>query len=349
MKLLIILPVLVVAASAALQTYSAPEAGQDGHSGGVPLPSIIGHSTAAGHSAGAGHSAAAGHSASAGHASGAGHTAGVGFAAACKEGDVLHVDGTCVTPEINRKLYVFDVPEQPREPSGPTPVIPPPRVDHNILFVRLPEDAPGPEPLVLPPPRTENIVYVLNKKNEVGQRVIEVPAHPQSNPEVYFVNYEDGENPALPIGVDLETALSAAAATSGQVLGGAGGFGGAAGAAGGLGGFGGAAGAAGGLGGFGGAGVAAGSPGGFGGASGATGSHGGLGGGTGAAGGFGGSVGAAGGLGGSHGGLGGVVEAAGGSLVSGGFDDDDSHEIISGVLAASPIIASTPSGVYGTP
>ncbi|XP_063593923.1 uncharacterized protein LOC134770926 [Penaeus indicus] len=244
MKLLVV-SVLVAAASAALQSYSAPEAGQAGHHGGVPLPAAVGHSAGADHSVGSGLSVGDGHSAGAGVGVGAGHS---GFVAACREGEILHVDGTCVTPEINRKVYVFNVPEQPREPSGPPPSIPPPRVDHNILFVKLPEEGPGPEPIVLPPPRTQSIVYVLNKKTEEGQRVIEVPAHPQTDPEVYFVNYQDGENPTLPIGVDLQTALGAAAATSGQVLGGAGGlggFGGAAGAAG----FGGAAGAAGGHGG----------------------------------------------------------------------------------------------------
>ncbi|XP_042887325.1 DEAD-box ATP-dependent RNA helicase 9, mitochondrial-like [Penaeus japonicus] len=219
MKLLIVL-LLVAAASAALQTYSTPDAGQHG---GVPLPA------AGEHSAGAG---------------------------ACRDGEILHVDGTCVTPEINQKVYVFNVPAQPRELSGPPPNIPPPRVDHNILFVRLPEEGPGPEPIVLPPPRQESIVYVLNKKTEEGQKVIEVPAHPQTDPEVYFVNYEEGENPTLPIGVDLQTALSVAGTASGQVLGGAGGlggahggFGGAAGAAGGQAGFSGAAGATGGHGG----------------------------------------------------------------------------------------------------
>merc|ERR1739838_1031513 len=48
-----------------------------------------------------------------------------------------------------------------------------------------------------------------------GQRVIEVPAGPASNPEVYFVNYGPGENPQLPGGVNLQTALGAAAAPGG--------------------------------------------------------------------------------------------------------------------------------------
>ncbi|XP_037792186.1 peroxidase-like protein 2 [Penaeus monodon] len=151
-----------------------------------------------------------------------------GAATGCREGEVLHVDGTCVVPEVKRKVYVFNVPEQER-PVGPAPSIPPPAVDHNILFVRLPEEAPAPDPIVLPPPRQNNIVYVLNKQEEQAQRVIEVPAQPQADPEIYFVNYQDGENPTLPLGVDLETALSSAAAAGGQVLGGIDGTGGVAG------------------------------------------------------------------------------------------------------------------------
>ncbi|XP_047487201.1 uncharacterized protein LOC125038010 [Penaeus chinensis] len=144
-----------------------------------------------------------------------------GATAACKEGEVLHVDGTCVVPDITRKVYLFEVPEQ-EQPVGPPPSLPPPAVEHNILFVRLPEGGPAPEPIVLPPPRQNNIVYVLNKQDQQVQRVIEVPAYPQVDPEIYFVNYQEGENPTLPFGVNLETVLSTAAAAGGQVLGGVG-------------------------------------------------------------------------------------------------------------------------------
>ncbi|XP_063593987.1 uncharacterized protein LOC134770991 [Penaeus indicus] len=154
-----------------------------------------------------------------GGAGGADLGSGEGAITGCRDGEVLHVDGTCVTPEITRKVYLFTVPEQ-EQSVGPPPSIPPPAVEHNILFVRLPEEGPAPEPIVLPPPRQNNIVYVLNKQDQQVQQVIEVPAQPQADPEIYFVNYQDGENPTLPIGVDLETALSSAAAAGGQVLGG---------------------------------------------------------------------------------------------------------------------------------
>ncbi|XP_042879566.1 uncharacterized protein LOC122257990 [Penaeus japonicus] len=139
--------------------------------------------------------------------------------AECQEGEVRHVDGSCVVPEITRKVFVFSVPKQQREPIDSIVDLPPPKVEHNILFVRLPEGGVGPEPIVVPPPRQENIIYVLNKQGEHGQRVIEVPAHPPSEPEIYFVNYEEGENPTLPGGLDLQTALGSAAEASGQLIG----------------------------------------------------------------------------------------------------------------------------------
>ncbi|XP_042879575.1 uncharacterized protein LOC122257998 [Penaeus japonicus] len=155
--------------------------------------------------------------------SGSGLSTGVGadkkFDTECQEGEVRHVDGSCVVPEITRKVFVFSVPKQPQEPIDNIADLPVPKVEHNILFVRLPEGGVGPEPIVVPPPRQENIIYVLNKQGENGQRVIEVPAHPPSEPEIYFVNYEEGENPTLPGGLDLQTALGSAAEADGHFLG----------------------------------------------------------------------------------------------------------------------------------
>lgn len=140
------------------------------------------------------------------------------FETPCKEGEVRHIDGSCIVPEITRKVFVVSVPRQTPQLSDSLPDIPPPRVDHNILFVRLPEGGVGPAPIVVPPPRQDNIVYVLSKKSQNGQRVIEVPAPPPSEPEIYFVNYDDGENPTLPGGVDLQSALASALEANGQVI-----------------------------------------------------------------------------------------------------------------------------------
>ncbi|XP_066986808.1 uncharacterized protein [Macrobrachium rosenbergii] len=126
----------------------------------------------------------------------------------CADGQVLHVDGRCVTPVFTRSVYLFNVPQLPRRPT-PLPYIPPPKVNHNILFVRLPEDLRAPDPIVVPPPQQKNIVYVLKKKTQHdGPRVIEVPAPPKTDPNIYFVGYQQGENPILPTGGDLESVLA---------------------------------------------------------------------------------------------------------------------------------------------
>lgn len=142
-----------------------------------------------------------------------------GGIAECQEGEIRHVDGSCVLPKITRKVFVVSVPKQEQERADIIPNLPPPRVEHNVLFVRLPEGGFGPEPVVIPPPRQENIIYVLNKQGDQTQRVIEVPAHPPSEPEIYFVNYDEGDNPTLPGGLDLQTALGSAVVAGGQRLG----------------------------------------------------------------------------------------------------------------------------------
>merc|ERR1711970_1716058 len=139
----------------------------------------------------------------------------LGAGITCGEGEVLNVDGSCSRPVVTRNIFVYAAPEQPRAIPGPVEV-PPPKVDYNIVFVRAPEGNAAQDPIIVPPPQQRTLVYVLSKKPEDGgQRVIEVPAGPASNPEVYFVNYGPGENPQLPGGVNLQTALGAAAAPGG--------------------------------------------------------------------------------------------------------------------------------------
>ncbi|XP_063616049.1 ATP-dependent RNA helicase A-like [Penaeus indicus] len=194
-----------------------------------------------------------------------------GGSGGCGPGQVFHA-GRCVTPRVRR-----NAPPAPPVPHGPPPYIPDPTIDTNIVFIQTPEQGPGPEPIVIPPPQTRSVVYVLNKQTQEQQDVIEVPAPPATSPEVYFVNYADGENPVLPSGVDLRSALNAASQGGGQVIGGAG--------SGGSGGSGGFVSSSGVGGGFGGSGVG----GGFGGSGGSGGF-----GGSGVGGGFGGSGGSGG-------------------------------------------------------
>ncbi|XP_042858798.1 ATP-dependent RNA helicase A-like [Penaeus japonicus] len=207
-------------------------------------------------------------------------------AGSCGSGQVRHVDGNCVTPEVSKRVFLYDVPAN-KAAVGRPKYIPKPKLERNVIFVKLPDGAQGPEPIVVPPPRQQHVLFVLNKQSAQDQQVIEVPGPPVSNPEVFFVNYADGENPTLPGGVDLQTVLNTAFQGSGQVIGGSGAGGGIGGGFGG--GFGGGVG-----GGFGG-----GIGGGFGGGVG-----GGFGGGVG--GGFGGGVGGGFGGGGGSGGGGGI-------------------------------------------
>ncbi|XP_063593912.1 uncharacterized protein LOC134770913 [Penaeus indicus] len=136
----------------------------------------------------------------------------------CSGGQVRHADGRCVTPRENRRVFLYEVPPNTVFSSAPTN-IPEPTVDTNILLIRTPHGFLGPDPVVVPPPRQQHVVYVLNEQSEYGQRVIEVTAPPPANPEVYFVNYAEGENPTLPSGVDLQSALSAASQGDGQIIG----------------------------------------------------------------------------------------------------------------------------------
>merc|ERR1711970_1205816 len=157
-----------------------------------------------------------------GYQPGLGNDLGAGIT--CGEGEVLNVDGSCSRPVVTRNIFVYAAPEQPRAIPGPVEV-PPPKVDYNIVFVRAPEGNAAQDPIIVPPPQQRTLVYVLSKKPEDGgQRVIEVPAGPASNPEVYFVNYGPGENPQLPGGVNLETALGAAVTPGGAAGAAPGGF-----------------------------------------------------------------------------------------------------------------------------
>ncbi|MCL4149120.1 UNVERIFIED_CONTAM: hypothetical protein GTU68_014252, partial [Idotea baltica] len=117
------------------------------------------------------------------------------------DGEVVNVDGSCVRPIVTKNVFLYAAPQQEVK-YGPPPHIPPPKVDYNIVFVRTPEAPEGLDPIVVPPPQQKTLVYVLSKNGQINQQVIEVPAGPNQSPEVFYVNYNDGENPQLPGGVD---------------------------------------------------------------------------------------------------------------------------------------------------
>ena len=136
----------------------------------------------------------------------------------CAEGQVKHSDGSCVTPMISRNIFVFAAPKV-KQPEMITPNVPMPKLNYNIVFVKTPENPGGVDPIVVPPPQEKTLVYVLSRKPEAPeQQVIEMPMK-LNKPEVYYVNYEDGENLQLPgANIDLQSALASSAQQEGQLL-----------------------------------------------------------------------------------------------------------------------------------
>lgn len=127
----------------------------------------------------------------------------------CGGGKIKNTDGSCAFPKLTKNVYVFTSPEV-KHPYVPPQSLPPPEVEHNVVFIRTPDAGGPPEPIVIPPPRQENVVYVLSKKEQEVPKVIEVPGDGPQTPQVYYVNYDEGDNPILPGGFDLQSALSAA-------------------------------------------------------------------------------------------------------------------------------------------
>ncbi|KAB7498644.1 hypothetical protein Anas_02825 [Armadillidium nasatum] len=151
-----------------------------------------------------------------------------GGSSACGDSQVQGADGSCVEPEVTRNIFVFQAPEQTSNRQIDNPATPKPKLNYNIVFVRTPEGPEGYEPVVIPPAQQKTIVYVLSKdEEETGPQVIQMPDIQPHAPEVFYINYREGDNPQLPIGVDLQTALAQAITEQGQqILGGGGGSGG---------------------------------------------------------------------------------------------------------------------------
>lgn len=134
----------------------------------------------------------------------------------CPSGQVDRGDGTCATPVVTRNLFLYNAPAQ-RVSYGPAPQIPDPTVFYNLVFIRTADPGEAPSPIVAPAPQQKTLVYVLSKTQApVAQEVIQVESKP-TQPDVYFVNYKEGDNVDLPGGVDLATALSQAV-TGGEVI-----------------------------------------------------------------------------------------------------------------------------------
>ncbi|XP_066973319.1 uncharacterized protein [Macrobrachium rosenbergii] len=142
------------------------------------------------------------------------------FVGKCRDGQVRHFDGRCVTPEISRKYLVYTEPEKQTR-KIPTPVdVPLPKLEYNYVFIRTQEkEDDESDTIVVPPPQQKHVIYVLNKEAQSHEReVIQVPQPEQPDPEVYFVNYAEGETPTLPDGIDFHTALGSAIPAQSQVI-----------------------------------------------------------------------------------------------------------------------------------
>ncbi|XP_063593913.1 uncharacterized protein LOC134770914 [Penaeus indicus] len=138
----------------------------------------------------------------------------------CGPGQLRHVNGRCVTPRVSRRVYLFEVPAPPPPSHIPPPHIPEPTVEVTDMLIKIPERGHSPPPIIVPPPKQRDVLYVLNKQSQQDQRVIEVPAPPSFNHEVYFVDYADGDNPVLPSGFDLAEALRVASPQHAPLVGG---------------------------------------------------------------------------------------------------------------------------------
>ena len=133
----------------------------------------------------------------------------------CSDGYLKRIDGKCVRPVVSRNVYLYNAPQQ-RILVRPPPYIPEPKIHYNYVFVKSPDPVSGPKPLIVPPTQEKTLVYVLSKNPDYqNQEVIELSDRPDE-PEVYFVNYKDGENPTLPGGIDLRTALRQSGRGSGS-------------------------------------------------------------------------------------------------------------------------------------
>ncbi|MCL4135223.1 UNVERIFIED_CONTAM: hypothetical protein GTU68_026804, partial [Idotea baltica] len=115
--------------------------------------------------------------------------------------------GVCVEADVTQTTFVYEghPVTYPEEPAYEVPI---PRVEFNILFLRAPEPQPHNDPIVVPPPLRRTVVYVLTRNADGQQRVIEVPAGPEQEPEVFYVNYNDGDNPELTGGLSLQDVLT---------------------------------------------------------------------------------------------------------------------------------------------
>jgi len=126
----------------------------------------------------------------------------------CPNGEARAYDGSCVKAKVTRNLFLYTAPKHQVETLKPKD-IPSPKVHVNYVFVRTQDNISSRRPVVVPPPKQKTLVYVLSRRPSAAeQEVIEVDSKPIA-PELFFVQYNEGEDAELPGGVSLQEALSA--------------------------------------------------------------------------------------------------------------------------------------------
>ena len=115
----------------------------------------------------------------------------------CNEGEVLKLDGTCVKPQVSEYLYTFDPPSTKAPEVVRKGEIPDTKIDHNVVFLKTPDRPSTPPPIIIPPPQQQTLLYVVSKNNPdvVKPKVITPPSLPPSPPEVFYYNYDEGDQP----------------------------------------------------------------------------------------------------------------------------------------------------------
>jgi len=145
---------------------------------------------------------------------------GLSFGDGCGNGQVRGGDGGCVTPTVTRNIFLYAAPKLTAQ-VGPRPALPAPKVHYNFVFVRTPTLAGGSRAIVAPAPKQKTLVYVLSKRPGAAETEVLQTDFKPTRPEVFFVNYNQGDNAALPGGVSLQEALSQSV-QQGQVINGGG-------------------------------------------------------------------------------------------------------------------------------
>jgi len=132
---------------------------------------------------------------------------GITFGDGCPAGQVM-TGGSCQAAQITKNIYLYAGQEAQAAAAGKAIIKANPKVHLNYVFVKSAGSVAASAPVVVPPPKQKTLVYVLNRRVAAGKgEVINLDSKP-TKPQVYFVNYEEGDTADLPGGVSLQEALS---------------------------------------------------------------------------------------------------------------------------------------------